>query len=173
MVTSNGGESRSREGKVYTVDNRNTVKKNVKGDYKKNNRNEEGKTDKGKYKGGNRENNFSRHSHSNGKPQNNGGKQYGNKGYNPYDKDRDDDVRTNQKARSSQKDSKKEQQPDKIEIMNRIEKEKKAIQKKQAENRKNNKSVRQQAKPKRSNNIDWTREYENGSYDDDDLDMYL
>ena len=170
MVTSNGGEGRSREGKVFTVDNRKTVKKNVKGDYKKN-RSEEGRTEKGNYKGGNKENNFNRSSH--GKSQNGGGRQYGNKGYNPYDKDKDDDVRPNQRAKSSQRDSKKEQQPDKIEIMNRIQKEKKAIQKKQSENRKNNKPVRPQAKPKRSNNIDWTREYENGSYDDDDLDMYL
>ncbi|MBE5925760.1 MAG: hypothetical protein E7270_02190 [Lachnospiraceae bacterium] len=171
MVTSNGGEGCSREGKVYTVDNRKTVKKNVKSDYKKNNRSEEGRTEKGNYKGGNKDNNFNRSSH--GKSQNGGGRQYGNKGYNPYDKDKDDDIRPNQRPKSSQRDSKKEQQPDKVEIMNRIQKEKKAIQKKQSENRKNNKSVRQQAKPKRSNNIDWTREYENGSYDDDDLDMYL
>jgi len=49
VVTSNGGEGCSREGKVYTVDNRKTVKKNVKSDYKKNNRSEEGRTEKGNY----------------------------------------------------------------------------------------------------------------------------
>ena len=46
------------------------------------------------------------------------------------------------------------------------------MQKKQAE-RKNSKPRGLQSRPKRSNNIDWTREYENGSYDDDDLDAYL
>ncbi len=46
------------------------------------------------------------------------------------------------------------------------------MQKKQAD-RKNQKPARQQSRPKRTNNIDWTREYENGSYDDDDLDAYL
>ena len=56
--------------------------------------------------------------------------------------------------------------------MNRIEREKKAMMKKSESNRKA-KPVKQQVRPKRSNNIDWTREYENGSYDDDDLDMYL
>ena len=46
------------------------------------------------------------------------------------------------------------------------------MKKKQAD-RKNSKPARMQTRPKRTNNIDWTREYENGSYDDDDLDMYL
>ena len=91
---------------------------------------------------------------------------------NAYDKDDDEVVRPQKRQASSKEGKAKEQQPDKIEIMNRIEKEKKAMQKKQAE-RKNSKPVRMQNRPNRTNNIDWTREYENGSYDDDDLDMYL
>ena len=48
------------------------------------------------------------------------------------------------------------------------------MKKKQAENRKEMKQpAKHQAKPKRAGNIDWTRAYENDSYDDDDLDMYL
>ena len=93
--------------------------------------------------------------------------------YSPYDKDKDEDVKSNQRSRQSQnKETKqKEQQPDKSQIINRIEKEKKAMQKKQAD-RKNNKPARQMAKPKRTNNIDWTSIYENGEYDDDEIDMY-
>ena len=59
-----------------------------------------------------------------------------------------------------------------MEVKNRLEKEKKAITKKQNSSQKDNRSVKHQARPKRSGNIDWTREYENDSYDDDDLDMY-
>lgn len=79
-----------------------------------------------------------------------------------------------QSDRSSQtgKDTKiKEQQPDKMDIVKRLEKEKKAIQKKNEQNSyksaKSQKS-RPQVRVKRTNNIDWTREYENDSYDDDD-----
>ena len=67
----------------------------------------------------------------------------------------------------------KEPQIDKLDIMNRLEKEKKAMKKKHTESRNESKPSRHVAKPKRSGNIDWTREYENDSYDDDDLDMYL
>ena len=52
------------------------------------------------------------------------------------------------------------------------EKEKKIMQKKKQDNKKNNQSQRHQVKVKRSNNIDWTREYENDSYDDDDMSYY-
>lgn len=100
-------------------------------------------------------------------------KNFGGSGYTPYDKDKDEDVKTNQRPRQSQnKDNKaKEQQPDKSQVISRIEKEKKAMQKKQAE-RKNSRPARQMAKPKRTNNIDWTSIYENGEYDDDDLNKY-
>lgn len=95
--------------------------------------------------------------------------------YTPYDKDRDEDLKPGQRSsrQSQNKETKvKEQQPDKSQIINRIEKEKKAVQKKQAD-RKNNKSARQVLKPKRTNNIDWTNVYENGEYDDDDMDMFF
>ena len=46
------------------------------------------------------------------------------------------------------------------------------MKKKQDVSSKDNKAVKHQAKPKRSGNIDWTRAYENDSYDDDEFDMY-
>lgn len=63
----------------------------------------------------------------------------------------------------------KEQQPDKFEIINRLEKEKKVMKKKTDSNRKAKaQNARPQVKVKRTNNIDWTKEYENDSFDDDD-----
>ncbi|RDU24259.1 hypothetical protein [Anaerosacchariphilus polymeriproducens] len=64
----------------------------------------------------------------------------------------------------------KEQQPDKFEIINRLEKEKKVMKKKIDSNNRKAKSqnARPQVKLKRTNNIDWTKEYENDSFDDDD-----
>ena len=53
-----------------------------------------------------------------------------------------------------------------------MEKEKKAMKKKSSnQNSLKNKANagRMQRPVKRSNNIDWTREYENDSYDDDDM----
>jgi len=85
------------------------------------------------------------------------------------DKDDDEVVRRPKQTKADAKP--KEQQTEKIEIINRLEKEKKVIQKK-SEVKKEVKAPKVQPKPKRVNNIDWTREYENGSYDDDDLDMY-
>lgn len=73
---------------------------------------------------------------------------------------------------ASQKETKiKEQQPDKLDIVKRLEKEKKAMQKKtEASNKKaKGANARPQVKVKRTNNIDWTREYENDSFDDDDI----
>ena len=66
----------------------------------------------------------------------------------------------------------KEQQPDKMDIVKRLEKEKKAIQKKSNnQNSSKNKANagRVQRPVKRSNNIDWTKQYENDSYDDDEM----
>jgi hypothetical protein len=165
VVTNNGGESRSRStrsnnegkdrGKNFKSGEKKDFKPNKNGGYKNSNKNNDSKTG-GKFSGGK---NFKKSDRS-----------YKN----PYDKDSEEDSRPQRRqAASKDRDNKvKEQQPDKIDIINRIEKEKKAMQKKQAE-RRNSKPVRQQARPKRTNNIDWTREYENGSYDDDDLDMYL
>ena len=59
-----------------------------------------------------------------------------------------------------------------MDVVKRLEKEKKAMQKKN--NNQNSlkgkaNAGRVQRPVKRSNNIDWTREYENDSYDDDDM----
>jgi hypothetical protein len=68
----------------------------------------------------------------------------------------------------------KEQQPDKFETIRRLEKEKKAMEKKiQESEKKQEKATKPQAKKKRSNNIDWTKGYENGLYNDDDEDYLL
>ncbi len=118
------------------------------------------------------------------RPYNRDGRQNQNRSFNSGrpkstytpDKDRDEDSvkRRSESKRSQDKDARyKEQQPDKIDIINRLEKEKKAMQKKEEEKKKSSRSARAVSKPKRSNNIDWTREYENDSYDDDEMDMYL
>lgn len=79
----------------------------------------------------------------------------------------------NSRSQASRESAKiKEQQPDKMDIVKRLEKEKKAMQKKNNnQNSTKNKANagRMQRPVKRSNNIDWTREYENDSYDDDDM----
>ena len=81
-------------------------------------------------------------------------------------------MRQSERRNQSSKESKvKEQQPDKMEIVKRLEREKKAVMRKENDNRKA-KTAKPQMKPKRANNIDWTREYENDSYDDDEFDMY-
>lgn len=100
------------------------------------------------------------------------------RGFRPYDRDKANDGsgarRDNRQKGMQNRDSKvKEQQPDKIEIKNRFEKEKKAMKKKQTERKSAGRSSRQQSKPKRMGNVDWTKAYENDSYDDDDFDMYL
>lgn len=65
----------------------------------------------------------------------------------------------------------KEQQPDKLETIKRLEKEKKAIQKKNQElDRKPEKPGKPVMKQRRTNNIDWTKGYANGLYGDDDED---
>ena len=108
----------------------------------------------------------------------------GAKSYRPrFDKDKDEEEsgykkggkgndRRNVKSQASRETAKiKEQQPDKMDIVKRLEKEKKAMQKKNNQNSQKNKANagRVQRPVKRSNNIDWTREYENDSYDDDDM----
>ncbi len=118
-----------------------------------------------------------------------GGKPYnksreGDKPYRPrFDKDKDENdykrgnSRTgehrNVKSQAAKEVAKiKEQQPDKMDVVKRLEKEKKAMQKKSNnQNSSKNKegAGRIQRPVKRSNNIDWTREYENDSYDDDDI----
>ena len=43
------------------------------------------------------------------------------------------------------------------------------MQKKSKDNKKKNQQARPQVRVKRTNNIDWTKEYENDSFDDDDM----
>lgn len=172
MVASNSGEScsrntRGKEGNERVSNYRNDSerdRKNQQGNYRgtKNNRTGGNGQRKESYK--------NKEGFAGNKPPK---KKYNDRSYaNAYDKDEDENIRPQKKQASSKEGKPKEQQPDRFEIINRIEKEKKAMQKKQAE-RKNSKPARIQNRPKRTNNIDWTREYENGSYDDDDLDIYL
>lgn len=193
MVTTNAGNSNSndnrprnsrsvegekKEKRIYTTDNRNSDRQrsNFKrdgqgkqsGEYKPRSGNGEYKprSNSGEYKprsgnGGGYSNN-----------RNNGG--YSNSGFGGRGFDKDKDEETPVRRSKPKTDSKpKEQQPDKFEIINRIEKEKKAMKKKHTESRGDQRPAKHTARPKRSGNIDWTREYENDSYDDDDLDMYL
>ena len=160
MATNNSGNNQVRESRPRT-----------------NNYNREGKSfpknGEEKRTGRPRTNNYQ----GNGeyKPRNNGQYRRGNGSHNGYDKGfgKDEDDEREVRRKPVQKDTKpKEQQTEKIEIKNRLEKEKKAMKKKQDVSRKDNKAVKHQAKPKRSGNIDWTRAYENDSYDDDEFDMY-
>jgi hypothetical protein len=65
----------------------------------------------------------------------------------------------------------KEQQPDKLETIKRLEKEKKVLQKKSQENDRNTEKPSKPAiKHRRTNTIDWTKGYANGLYGDDDED---
>lgn len=102
-----------------------------------------------------------------------GGKNKTRSNYYEYGKKEDEDAPKREFRSKSTKDSKpKEPKQEKMDIKNRLEKEKKVMQKKQ-EHKKSPARHKVQARPKRSNNIDWTREYENDSYDDDSLDSYL
>ncbi len=102
-----------------------------------------------------------------------------------YNKDKDDDSdKKYGKGYSSGKDQRmgdaraktsqgkeKEQQPDKLETIKRLEREKKAVLKKSLEvNKKLEKPNKTQVKHRRTNNIDWTKGYANGRYGDDDED---
>lgn len=90
--------------------------------------------------------------------------------FRPKDKDEEEDnkPRMSRPRRSEKNDelSKiKEQQPDKLIIIKKLEKEQKAIKKKSEEKRRTQ-SSRPMPKQKRSKNINYTRQYENGMYED-------
>ena len=195
MVTTNAGngnsnenrprntrsvEGEKKEKRIYTTDNRGNDKArgNFKrdgqsrgnGEYKPRNNNGEYKprTNNGEYKP--KSNNGG--GYGSQRSYNNGG--YSNSGFGGKVFDKDKDEETPVRRSKPKTDNKpREQQPDKFEIINRIEKEKKAMKKKHTESRNDQRPAKHTARPKRSGNIDWTREYENDSYDDDDLDMYL
>ncbi len=86
------------------------------------------------------------------------------------DKDEDEDrkPRMSKPRRSEKKDEfaqVKEQQSDKLIMIKKFEKEQKAMKKKSEEKRRTQ-SSRPIPKQKRSNNINYTRQYENGMYED-------
>jgi len=111
-------------------------------------------------------------------------KNFRNAGYNGYNKDKDNDEdkygrnhsggkgqkTSDSRIKAGQKD--KEKQPDKIETIRRLEKEKKALERKNQElEQKYEKPARNvKVKQRRTNNIDWTKGYANGLYGDDDED---
>lgn len=111
-------------------------------------------------------------SHFNAKPSGNKNYKPRSNNYSYMNKEEEDAPRREFRSKSTKDTKPKEPQQEKIDIKNRLEKEKKVMQKKQ-ENKKAAVKHKPQARPKRSNNIDWTREYENDSYDDDYLDSYL
>ena len=162
MATTNAGNSRSKDEKPkFKSDRPQGERKETKNFKGKGNYNKEGREDKGKgdFK---RKGDFNRS--KNGYNRNfdrNAG----------FGKDKDEEDKPVRRPKQTKTDKPKEQQPDKIDIINRLEKEKKAMKKKREE--KKEKPVKHQVRPKRSGNVDWTREYENDSYDDDDLDMYF
>lgn len=164
-----GVEGERREKKIYTTDNRGGDR--PKSDFRRNNNGEYKPRNNGEYKprnnGGNGGSYGSQRSYGNGGYSNSG---YNNRG---FDKDKDEDTPVVRRSKPKADNKPKEQQPDKFEIINRIEKEKKAMKKKHTDSKGDSRPARHTVKPKRSGNIDWTKEYENDSYDDDDLDMYL
>ncbi len=92
--------------------------------------------------------------------------------FKPKDKDEEYDSKPRMsKPRRTEKNDDlariKEQQPDKIIIMKKLEKEQKAMKKK-SEEKKRTQSSRPMPKQKRSKNINYTRQYENGMYEDYD-----
>ena len=94
-----------------------------------------------------------------------------NKGYSsaPKFSSKDDDEEDNGRRSKSfrPKESKPSVSiPDKNKTMMRLEKEQKGIKKKQQSKKKE--SSRPQPKVKRANNVNYTREYANGAYDDYD-----
>lgn len=87
-----------------------------------------------------------------------------------YNKDKDYDKETRVgKAKPKVVTKEREQQPDKIETIKRLEREKKALRKKSMEEeRKTDKPNKPMIKQKRTSNIDWTKGYNMGLYGDDD-----
>ena len=90
-----------------------------------------------------------------------------------YDKDEEPENRgakghkTADRAKNYQS-KEKEQQPDKLETLRRLEREKKAIQKKNRNSEEHEKLKRPQMKSKKSSKKDWTKNYLSGMFDEDD-----
>lgn len=194
MATTNAGNSNSndsrpkngrsvegekKEKRIYTTDNRKNerprgeFKPRKEGEFKPRKEGEFKPRREGEFKPRNNNGEFKRGNNGGGfERKNNGGysNSFNSRG---FDKDKDEETPVVRRTKPKTDSKPKEPQMDKLDIMNRLEKEKKAMKKKHTESRNESKPARHVAKPKRSGNIDWTREYENDSYDDDDLDMYL
>lgn len=143
---------------------------------------------------GARDNNYGRTA-AGGKPFSPGNKEYkGKKPYGTYGKDsygggngfhKDDDYDENNQRRKGYssggqrsdgkakgtRDKEKEPQSDKLETVRRLEKEKKALERKSQELEKEKQS-KPQLKKKRTSNVDWTKGYAKGLYGDDDEEDY-
>ncbi|MDE6025887.1 MAG: hypothetical protein K2G45_10590 [Lachnospiraceae bacterium] len=92
----------------------------------------------------------------------------GNSKYQPRYSGKDEDDDENDNIRRSRPSKPKENKtgvtlPDKNKTMLRLEKEQKSIRKKQSRKKE---SSRPQPKVKRANNVNYTRSYANGDYDD-------
>ena len=181
-------EGEKKEKRIYTTDNRKNDR--TKGEYKRqtngdNRGNGEGRGNSqsrgngeykprgnGEYKPRSNNGEYKPRTSNGSSERRSGGytNSFNNRG---FDKDKDEETPVIRRAKPKTDNKPKEQQSDKIDIMNRLEKEKKAMKKKNTESRHESRPSRNVAKPKRSGNIDWTRAYENDEYDDDDFDMYL
>ncbi len=179
MVSSNTSEERADRGyKTRENGERREYKSkdNFKRDFKSDNTRFERKKDYNSNDGERKNNRFNKNDNLGKKDNNHGGefkKNFSNS--NRGGASRDFSRGNSDRMSAASADTKvKEQQPDKMDIVKRLEKEKKAIQKKNDNYNKGGKSpnARPQKKVKRTNNIDWTREYENDSYDDDVYFMY-
>ncbi|MFV0343637.1 MAG: hypothetical protein ACK5JH_12255 [Anaerocolumna sp.] len=103
-------------------------------------------------------------------------------GYNGYNKDKDSDEdklgknqrnfkgqgKNDTRIKAGQKE--KEKQPDKIETIKRLEKEKKVLVRKKQELEQKQDKMIMKVKQRRTNTIDWTKGYSKGLYGDVDED---
>lgn len=92
-------------------------------------------------------------------------------GENKFGKGYGKDQRMGESRTKTGQNKEKEQQPNKLETIKRLEKEKKVMQKKSEEINKNaDKPNKPLIKQRRTNNIDWTKGYAKGLYGEDDED---
>ncbi|BCJ93146.1 hypothetical protein acsn021_07150 [Anaerocolumna cellulosilytica] len=81
------------------------------------------------------------------------------------------DKRNSDSRGKASQNKEKEQQPEKFEIIKRLEREKKAITRKNQElDKQAEKQGKAQTRHRKTNRIDWTKGYEKGLYGDDDED---
>ena len=99
-------------------------------------------------------------------------KDFSRNNYLDKDEDNEKSVRRNQKGNDAKSKSisnkEKEQQPDKFDTIKRLEREKKAMQKKMREEELVEKQKRPPIKQRKSTRINWTKGYECGLLDEDE-----